>query len=70
MKQYAIYENPRDYPNKFVVRIWEIQAGEVVAGPVLAVKDTLDEAREALPKGLVNIGRFGNDDYSIKEVWI
>lgn len=36
----------------------------------LAVAATLEEAREAVPPGLYNLGRYGNDDAAIAEVWV
>ena len=32
--------------------------------------DTLAEARQAIPKGLYNIGRYDLDDPAVVEVWI
>ena len=72
LKQYAIYENPKDYPNKFVVRVWEIHEDkpEPVAGDLVIIEDTLEAARSCLPPGLTNISRFSGDDPVIREVWI
>jgi hypothetical protein len=71
LRQYVIYDHPRDYPDYFVVRAWEINSGIPIplpfGNPVLT--ETLDEARAAVPVGFVNIGRFEEDDPVIVEVW-
>lgn len=70
MKQYAIYKNPRDYPDDFVVRVWIIGPGTVQAGPMICAVPTLEEARASLPEGLDQIPRFESDDPVIVEVWM
>lgn len=67
--QYVVYRHPSDYPRKWVVRAWSIKPGRYYAGPVVAVEDDLEVARDAIPDGLVNIGRFGEDDPVVYEVW-
>jgi hypothetical protein len=83
---FTIYRHPSDYPGKWVVRRWEVggkvdmaQHGtlEFVGGTPLtsdrqplAVVDTLDAARAAVPAGLYNLGREGADDPAIYEVWV
>ena len=71
MEQFAIYRSPRDYPDQFVVRRWRLVGNEAVhdAQP-LAVVDSLDEARAAVPLGLVRINRYPEDDPVIVEVWL
>ena len=64
---FAIYENPTDYPNKFVVREWR---GLVANLEPHMVTSSLREARESVPEGLINIGRREGDDTKIVEVWI
>ena len=68
--QFVIYENPTDYPDRFVVRKWRIGGGAVEAAvwPTKVV-DSLEEARSHVPDGLVNIGRTSGDDPVIREVW-
>lgn len=68
--QYVIYFNPKDYPDRYVVRKWRITAGKLEAAiwPD-TVTETLESARDAVPEGLVNIGRQLGDDPVIVEVW-
>jgi hypothetical protein len=64
---FVVYENPRDFPGKFVVRRW---LDTVPEQKPVAVTEQLDQARAAIPAGAANIGRMRNDDPSIREVWL
>lgn len=69
---FAVYEKPEDYPDKYVVRLWQInrQLGKPLATRFCIVKDTLEECRQALPGGLYRLGRESSDDPVIIETWI
>lgn len=70
---FTIYENPADFPGKFLVRQWSIWPGEDFPRPNVqpkAVAETLDEARASIPKGMVCLNRFDEDDPCIVESWI
>ena len=68
---WVIYENLGDYPGKWVVRRWNISAGQVLAEIVpVAVVSSYWAARQALPLGLVHIQRHPSDDPCLKEVWL
>lgn len=62
----VVYNNPEDYPNKYVARVWDVNRPTVL----VAVADTLEEIREAIPQDMYNIGRTPQDDPCIVEVWI
>ncbi len=65
---YAVYDHPSDYPDGYVVRIWN--SGHPHKEPYMS-SDDLEEVREALKaKFLKNIGRFIEDDPVIIECWI
>ena len=66
---YTIYDHPSDYPQYYVVRRWYVFAGFAYPSPCLTLAETLEGAREALPGGLVNLGRDGEHDPVILEVW-
>lgn len=66
LKIWTIYNYPSDYPDKFVVRLWE---GELPTAE-FSLHDTLEEARAAVPPGLVCLQRFDNDDPVIVETWL
>jgi len=74
VSMWAIYENPTDYPGKFVVREWRSLGGVVqFAKDPLCVVDTLQQARAAVignRRDLLNIGRAPSDDPVIVEVWL
>lgn len=67
----TIYRSPLDYPGKFVVRrFWIEAAGPVVEDLPLAVVATIEQARAALPPGMWCLGREPGDDLAIVETWI
>lgn len=69
LKNWVIYERPTDHPVGFVVREFEVTAGEVK--PLEAqTAPTLEAARELVPAGLYRIDRFPQDDPNIVEVWM
>lgn len=70
MPLFTVYYSPTDFPGKYVVRLFD--------GPLptrlLAVKDTLEDARAAIPQGpplgFVRTERSKTDDPVILESWI
>lgn len=70
MTMYCIYEHPRDYPNKYVVREILISKGETkYIDPPTAIVDTLNDARTVIPNGLIPVPRHPTDDPVIIETW-
>lgn len=70
---FTIYEKPKDYPDKFVVRRWAVVRGRPNPVPdpkAWAVADSLEMARKALPPGLVCTQRYPGDDPVIVETWV
>lgn len=69
---FAVYENPVDFHNKYVVRLWQInrKIGQPIATRYCVVKNTLEECREAIPPNLHRFGRESSDDPQIVETWI
>jgi hypothetical protein len=72
MTTWTVYHNPRDYPDKFVIRRWDILRGQTEPIPTSEhyVGDTLEEVREHVPFGLVCLPRYDDDDHAIVEVWL
>ena len=68
----VIIDHPKDYPDHFVVRRWDVERGNPEPVPAFdyALAMTLEQARQMLPEGLINIGRWPNDDPAILECWI
>jgi hypothetical protein len=68
---YVITSNPSDYPGKFVVRVQYPSKVDPIPGPIVAVAETLDDAREALVAlPLVRMDRHPDDDAVIVETWL
>lgn len=68
---YTVYQNPRDFPGKFVVRRFRVSKDGVV--PELkpwAVKDSLEEVHKELPPHLFKTRRMPEDESHIVEVWL
>lgn len=67
---FTVYYSPSDFPKKYVVRLFD--------GPLptrlLVVKDTLEEARAAIPQlpplGFVRMERSESDIPEILETWL
>lgn len=70
MTMFTIFWNPLDYPGLYVVREFFIKPGEVVPGVLRTIAKTLEEARAAVPPGLVRILRDPNDEVQIVETWV
>jgi hypothetical protein len=66
---YVIYKNPKDYPDKFVVRFWVVESGSINPGPLICLVDTIEDARSSIPTNVVKMPVFKDDDPVIEEVW-
>ena len=63
-----VYDNPRDYPGKAVLRRWFIYEQPVPEGEPMAVCDTVDGVREVLHErrpGRVRLEKHELDDPAI-----
>jgi len=63
----VVYQNPSDYPDKWVVRAF---VGLTPEPQPRTVADSLEEARSVIPLHFTNIGRYAEDDPVIYESWI
>jgi hypothetical protein len=70
LEMWVIYYDPKDYPGKWVVRLWQIGVEGVTALPEPFVCDSLAEAREAVPPGCSWLDRAPIDEPQIKEIWL
>jgi hypothetical protein len=68
LNMWTIYDNPSDYPGKFVVRRWIVK-GPLEAADDVIVCDTLEEARSKIPEGLVGVPRAYEDALCTVETW-
>lgn len=62
---YTIYENPSDYPGKFVMRKF---IGDKPTNDHI-ISDTLEQIRKSVPHGLVRFDRHPADDVTVIETW-
>jgi hypothetical protein len=62
---YVVYDDPVDYPGKFVVRRWADQGADSHV-----VCDDLESARQAIPAGRWRIDRMPDHDPTIRELWV
>lgn len=62
----TVYNNPRDYPGKFLARIFN----GVRPTNVIMVKDSLEEINRNIPGSMVWINRYPVDDPAIVGTWI
>jgi hypothetical protein len=72
---YTVYENPSDYPGKFVVRRSIVRPGangseSITDQDPIIVCESIDLAHQAIPEYCFNIGRMQADDPVIVEVWL
>jgi hypothetical protein len=69
MNTWVIYEHPLDYPNRCVVRRWNLTE----PGPVEFIGETVEEVREQLLAArpdLIKLSTDERDDPVIAEVWL
>lgn len=62
----AIYERPKDYPDKYVARVFDIDRPTFLA----VTADTLEEIRGCVPEGMHRVPRSEFDAEGIVESWI
>lgn len=70
LEQYVVYNSPKDYPNKYVVRRFLIGNGTLEPKEVVAISESKNEVLKHIPGDRVKIDRHENDDPVIEEVWI
>lgn len=62
----VIYDHPKDYPNKYVARVWDMNKPT----NVVAINERLDILRTLIPGGMIVCDRNKDDDPCILEVWL
>jgi hypothetical protein len=67
---YVIYDRPKDYPNLFVLRRWQIEGGVEKPLNIMATGPTVAEVRKSVPAGSIRMPVYDNDDPVILEVWL
>ena len=69
LNQWIIYQHPKDFPESFVVRRWEIGAARLIATGDVSIFDNLAQARASIPGYTVRFPRATSDDPHIVETW-
>jgi hypothetical protein len=67
MTVWTVYHNPKDYPDKWVLRGHDVPGG---ARQECFVADTLDAIRMHVPIGCICLARQLIDDPVIYETWV
>ena len=62
----TIYRNPKDYPGKYVARVFDIN----IPTMLVAVADTLEEIRKCVPHEMHRLRRRQEDDPCIVEAYV
>jgi hypothetical protein len=64
---WTVYKSPSDHPGK-----WVLRGHDVPGGPRRSYMsfDSLEQARAAVPIGLIRMTRDPSDDAAIYESWI
>ena len=71
LEMFVIYENPADYPDKFVCRRWVVKSdGASVPDGHCWVAPTLAVARERVPPGCYRLDHQPGEDPCILETWL
>jgi hypothetical protein len=70
LSMWVVYDHPRDVPESYVARRWEVGPGEVATDDVVAFDD-IDKLRLYFQaQGLVKLMRQQDDQPHIMEVWL
>lgn len=69
---FVVYERPKDYPDRYVLRKWVIGAVENEPLPTewFVIADSLEAVRKFVPNWCVRIHRNEWDEPQIVESWI
>lgn len=71
MDVWAVYDHPKDYPDRYAARRFEISLGRTESTDDLILAGNLDDLRRILEaKGLFRLERYGADDPVIIETWL
>lgn len=72
LRMWTVYDHPKDFPDYFVARLYEVDGSGVRATESVIQAKNLDTLREMLlcDMHLTCLPRFANDDPAIVEVWL
>lgn len=67
---WVIYQNPGDYPGRWVLRGHDIGSGTVMPRPACYIADSYDKLLSSLPPGVQRLPHYDGDDPVIYETWM
>lgn len=68
---WTIYDHPRDYPEGYIARRWDVEASRVLATDIVLRSDSLELLREQMEDmELFCIPRSESDEPQVLETWI
>jgi hypothetical protein len=70
LKNYVVYQHPRDYPNDYVMRVFEVTSAGATPTDEVVVSPSLKLVRQSIPPGCICISRSIGDDPVILETWL
>lgn len=72
LAMWTVYDHPRDYPDKFVARRFDVDADGPRPSASIIITETLEMLREILAKDLhlTPLDRNEGDDPVIVETWL
>jgi hypothetical protein len=72
LAMWTVYDNPRDYPGKYVARRFDVGASGPKPSASIIVMDDLEKLRDVLQfeMGLVKLMRSPGDEPQIVETWL
>jgi hypothetical protein len=71
LSMWTVYDHPRDFPDGFVARRFEVRKGEPVVTKDAITANGLQPLRTAFERaGLTVIARFEGDEPQIVETWM
>ena len=71
LSMWTIYDHPKDYPDTYVARRWEVGPTGAMATRVLMTSEDLGWLREQMEDmGLTCLARVDGDDSKIVETWL
>lgn len=66
----VVTKSPRDFPDKFVARLFDIYRGESLPTTIVMIKDTIEEIQQAIPGNFHKHLPSENDDPIILEFYV
>lgn len=66
----VIYCSPKDFPDKYVARLWKFKSGNSEPTEYMALSDTLEDLYKLKLPGMFCINRHETDDPCIVETWL